>query len=265
MRLYLTFILLFIYCSPVHCQNEEYLDSLKLVIEMHPVDFDIWIGRKHDEYLWSKEFSSDTINQVIIARFNQGLHTSFDALQKAISLNNVEGHYEGNNYKRSMDFIDSILPLIYKNELLSAKLLEKKIYLHNNGKYRNEEDIASNCGYALELLIPLNKEVDLFEAYCHLILGKYLAKKKAEKTRAHKHLWSAQRLSPFWQLGNDDWMDRRMKSNYHRAGTELIRLHWGDLKELENLNFNLFTDGLYYELRTAIEHAGGDWENFWDD
>lgn len=237
---------------------------------LKPQAFDFWIADIDEKVSFNFNINSDSIQSVVVSRISEGHFTTEMAVFKGLSIvAKIElSTLRPSSYDKTINYIDSILEVLYGQEIIAIKLLKAKSMYLKNGRPpkdgRNKDTLLITVyTELLSAIESINFELNYLETNCHFDLGEVLFKNLNNKIEAEKHFVIAQTY-PFWILRNSEYLNKH-REIYLKAGRRRLETNRGNLKALERLGFIPAASDLYPVWRHYIEEVGGNWEELFGD
>lgn len=248
----------------VHAVKFAYSEASSL----SPESFDFWIDSLFNNLNNVTEFKPDSIQSCVLARFSKGLFTSDDAVLQGVRIINKYGGFERKLYQKEMDYLNAVLGVLYKRDILKITLLNEKAALISSG--RSFEGESNNDSFKLETyrailadVEPLNLELTFLKMKYNLEIGDMLYKSMQNKKEADKH-YTVVHTFPFWKIEDNAYFNKH-RTLYINAVSRRLEVNRGNLKTLERLDIIPSAGELYPIWKARIEEVGGNWDDIFDE
>lgn len=237
------------------------------MVTLSPIEFDVWMAQTFIECSEGKKIDTDSISALVINRINKGLFTSESAIMDGYRIINriekvIEHKYDS---KKTLSYIESVVNILYAQDLTKIKLLLKKAAILQEQDFpnKNETNLAL-YNKAISVLDSINLEYKLIELESLFNAGEILFKSLHNKVEADKYYLTVQSF-PFWSIQNSFYFSKYRRL-YVNSGYRRLDLNRGNLKALERLGFVPSTsDELYPLWKSYIEEVGGNWDSIFGD
>lgn len=229
--------------------------KFKKVVKMTSEEFYTWIMTQRQGYEKKNE-APILIEKAVLERLKSEKYTTDVTVMAAV---NAWSYYEssqepgkqivedGGRFKRTISFINELIPLVSDRSSLKAKLQVKKADLyHINGHYF---EAAEAYREAVNLLKPLHIDIDKMRVENMVKLAGILLA-SGKKSEAESIFLDV--LSYPWYLITDPEPQQFLRDYYIQAGIGLIDCRRGDLEALKN---TFFVPAANAKLEPILEKA----------
>ena len=179
----------------------------------------------------------------------------------------IDSHYRDTifAYQKTIDYIDELLPLLYKRDFVKYTLLDKKSYLLLN-QYIDKKELYQ---LALENYLSYRKAIKK-EAAEWEIAHKYAVKdlgdlifQQSSDIKKTESIYNLGLNRHFLSYEKDKESLNKMKEIYIEIAKANINLHSGNLAELSRKTIpDSLTNVLFPYLQSEIEAAGGNFQEY---